>query len=73
MIGLVWTGIITTALTAYLEMAMKTVSAAETTLLLSSDPFWASSFAWIIRGETLRALGSIGGVFIVGACLVSMR
>ena len=73
MIALVWTGIITTALTTYLEtVAMKTVSAAESTLLLSSDPFWASLFAWILCGETLGALGSIGGVFIVGACVVSM-
>jgi len=72
-VALLWTGIVTTALTVYLEtVAMRTISAAETTLLISSEPFWASLFAWILVGETLGALGLLGGVFIIGACILGM-
>jgi drug/metabolite transporter (DMT)-like permease len=72
-VALVWTGVITTALSAHLETeAMKTISAAETTMLISSEPIWASLFAWILVGEKLTPYGMVGGVFIFGACLVSM-
>jgi drug/metabolite transporter (DMT)-like permease len=73
MFALLWTGVVCTALTLYLEtLAMKSISAAETTLLISSEPLWAALFAWMLVGENLGVNGAVGGLFIVGACVVSM-
>lgn len=72
-IALVWTGIMTTALTVYLEtIAMRTISASETAVVMSSEPLWASVFTWLLVGEVLGFLGFIGGLFIVGACMLDM-
>jgi drug/metabolite transporter (DMT)-like permease len=71
--SLLWIGIVCTALTLYLEtLAMKSISAAETTLLICSEPLWAALFAWMLVGENLGITGAIGGMFIVAACVVSM-
>lgn len=72
-IALIWTGVITTALPVYLEtIAMRTISASETTLLISSEPFWASIFTWLLVGERLGGVGILGGLFIVGACILGL-
>lgn len=72
-VALLWSGIITTAFSAYLEAAaMKTISASETTLLISTEPFWACLFAWLLVGEQLDPVGMVGALFIVGACIVSL-
>jgi drug/metabolite transporter (DMT)-like permease len=67
-----WTGVITTALTMYLEtVALKTLSAAETTLLMSTEPVWGSAFATICLGEHLTMSSGIGGAIILFGCLYS--
>jgi drug/metabolite transporter (DMT)-like permease len=72
-IALLWTGILSTAVTSYLETnAMKHLTATESTLLVSSEPLWASLFAWILVGEKLGVTGVIGGVIIVLSCILSM-
>jgi drug/metabolite transporter (DMT)-like permease len=72
-IALLWCGIITTAFSAYLEAAaMKTISASETTLLISSEPIWACLFAFFLVGEQLDPIGMVGAIFILGACVVSL-
>lgn len=72
-VALVWTGIMTTALTVYFEtIAMRTISASETALVMSSEPLWAAVFAWALVGEILGFLGFVGGLFIVGACMLDM-
>jgi drug/metabolite transporter (DMT)-like permease len=69
---LFWTGCITTALTVYMEtLALKTLSAAETTLIFSSEPLWGAAFASLIMGETLGWDTAVGAVFIVSGCLFS--
>lgn len=72
-VALLWSGIITTAFSAYLEAAaMKTISASETTLLISSEPFWACLFAFFLVGEQLDPIGMVGAVFIFGACIITL-
>lgn len=39
---------------------------------VESEPLWASVFAWALVGEVLGFLGFVGGLFIVGACMLDM-
>jgi drug/metabolite transporter (DMT)-like permease len=70
--ALFWTGCITTALTVYMEtLALKTLSAAETTLIFSTEPIWGAACASVIVGEVLGPESLIGGALILGGCLIS--
>jgi drug/metabolite transporter (DMT)-like permease len=69
---LVWTGCISTALSIYMEtVALKTLSAAETTLILSTEPLWGAAFATLLIGEQFGLNSAIGGMFIMAGCLYS--
>jgi drug/metabolite transporter (DMT)-like permease len=70
--ALVWTGCITTALTVYMEtVALKTLSAAETTLIFSTEPLWGSAFAAAVMGERFGPTGIAGGVLVLAGCVFS--
>ncbi|KAG7354347.1 EamA-like transporter family protein [Nitzschia inconspicua] len=70
--SLFWTGCITTALTIYMEtMALETLSAAETTLIFSTEPLWGTAFAAAVMGEQLGMNAAVGAFFILVACLYS--
>jgi drug/metabolite transporter (DMT)-like permease len=70
--AIVWTGVITTALTVYMEtLALKTLSAADTTLIFSTEPLWAAAFASVVMGEQFGGPAMAGGAFILAGCLVS--
>ena len=70
--SLFWTGVVTTALTIYMEtLAMKTLSAAETTLIFSTEPLWGTAFAALVMGEQLGPNVAVGAAFILTACLYS--
>ena len=70
--SLFWTGCVTTALTIYMEStALKSLSAAETTLILSTEPLWGTAFAAAVLGEELGVDTAVGAVLIISACLVS--
>mmetsp|Transcript_11873 Transcript_11873/g.22850 ORF Transcript_11873/g.22850 Transcript_11873/m.22850 type:complete len:484 (+) Transcript_11873:365-1816(+) len=72
LLSLFWTGCITTALTIYMEStALKSLSAAETTLILSTEPLWGTAFAAAVLGEQVGVDTGIGAVLIIAACLVS--
>ena len=69
---LLWTGVITTAFTIFMEtLALKTLSAAETTLIFSTEPLFGAAFATAVAGECLGNEAAIGAAFIIGGCLVS--
>jgi drug/metabolite transporter (DMT)-like permease len=69
---LLWTGLVTTALTIYMEsVAMKTLSAAETTLLLSTEPVSGSLFAAALMGERLGPNAMFGSGLILMSCILS--
>eukprot|EP00978_Attheya_sp_CCMP212_P007817 scaffold18163_cov55-Attheya_sp.AAC.2 len=70
--ALFWTGLITTALTVYMEtLALKTLSAAETTLIFSTEPLWGSAFAAAVVGERFGVDAAIGAGLILGGCAYS--
>lgn len=70
--ALVWTGVVTTALTVYMEtLALKTLTAAETTLIFSTEPLWGSAFAAVLLGETFGMDAVLGGMLIMAGCVYS--
>jgi drug/metabolite transporter (DMT)-like permease len=69
--ALMWTGLISTALALYLEtVALKVVSATELTLLMTTTSLWGASFAYVTIGETLSPTGFMGGLMILGGCVL---
>lgn len=70
--ALVWTGLVTTAFTVWLEtMALKNLTASETTMLFSTEPVWGSLFATVVMGEAFGIQGMVGAGIIMGACVYS--
>ena len=70
--SLFWTGVITTALTIYMESkAMETLSAAEATVIFSTEPLWGTAFAAAVMSEQLGFNSAIGAAFIMTACFYS--
>ncbi|KAL7533937.1 hypothetical protein ACHAXR_005535 [Thalassiosira sp. AJA248-18] len=69
---LFWTGIVTTAFTIWMEtLALKTLSAAETTLIFSTEPLFGTAFAAVVANEGLGIDAAIGAAFIILGCVVS--
>jgi drug/metabolite transporter (DMT)-like permease len=69
--ALAWTGLISTALALYLEtVSLKVVSASELTLLMTTISLWGAAFAYVTIGEVLTPTGILGGVLIMGGCVV---
>lgn len=63
--AIIWTGVVTTALTAFTEnFAMKKLNAVESTVIYSTEPLLGALFASATLGET------IGSNTIVGAALI---
>eukprot|EP00538_Stauroneis_constricta_P013192 CAMPEP_0119547542 /NCGR_PEP_ID=MMETSP1352-20130426/1638_1 /TAXON_ID=265584 /ORGANISM="Stauroneis constricta, Strain CCMP1120" /LENGTH=567 /DNA_ID=CAMNT_0007592489 /DNA_START=164 /DNA_END=1867 /DNA_ORIENTATION=- len=70
--SLFWTGVITTALTILMETrALRTLTAAETTLIFSTEPLFGTAFAAAVMGEQLGAGAALGSVLILAGCLYS--
>lgn len=70
--GLVYTGIITTAWTSYIEQrAIKVLSAADTTLMYSLEPLFATAISAILIGEHIGVNTVVGALCIVFACVWS--
>jgi len=67
-----WTGVITTALTIYMEnKAMETLSASEATVIFATEPIWGTAFAAVVMSEQLGINSAIGAFFILSACFYS--
>lgn len=70
--AIAWTGVVTTALTAYGEnYAMKSLSAAESTVIYSTEPLWGTAFAAVALGEHVGLHTFIGAALILSACVWS--
>jgi drug/metabolite transporter (DMT)-like permease len=69
----VWTALVITALFAsvlgfYVQAYAQThASPARTALILASEPAFAGLAAWVLKGETLDALGWVGAALIMAA------
>jgi drug/metabolite transporter (DMT)-like permease len=70
--AVVWTGLISTSLNFFLEVfSLQKVSSGEASVILATEPLWASAFAAVILGESFGWNDYVGGVLIVSACLVN--
>lgn len=68
-LSLFWTGLVTTSLTVFVEtLAMKKVSAAESTVIFSTEPIWGTAFAAVVLGKRIGWNTALGAVLIVLAC-----
>ncbi|KAL3823044.1 hypothetical protein ACHAXA_005232 [Cyclostephanos tholiformis] len=68
----VWTGLITTAFTIWMEtLALRTLSASETTLIFSTEPLFGAAFAAVVANECLGVDDAVGAFFIILGCVVS--
>ena len=71
-LAVAWTGIITTALNRFIETtALGKMKSAEASVILATEPLWASLFAALWLREDFGANDYIGGALIVGACLAT--
>ena len=71
-LAVLWTGIITTALNRFIETtALGKMKSAEASVILATEPLWASLFAALWLKEDFGADDYIGGALIVGACLAT--
>jgi len=70
-----WTGAIATAFTGYVETrAMEYLTAAETTVILMTEPLWATAVAGLVLGEKPGgAEFALGSSLIVAGCLLSSK
>jgi drug/metabolite transporter (DMT)-like permease len=68
-VALLWTGLVTTALTVWLEVrALGALSSAETTVLFSTEPLWGAAFAHAMLAERIGPETFLGGALILAAC-----
>jgi drug/metabolite transporter (DMT)-like permease len=71
-VAILWTGVVTTALTSFGEnIAMKKLSAAESTVIYSTEPLWGTAFAAVALGEHIGVETMVGAGLILSACLWS--
>jgi drug/metabolite transporter (DMT)-like permease len=61
----------TAAAVAVQSYAFKRVSAADTAIIFVTEPVWAAGIALFFLGETLGPAEWLGGLLIIGACLVN--
>eukprot|EP01031_Cornospumella_fuschlensis_P026532 gene26533-32064_t len=68
--ALLWTGVITTALTSYGEnLALRKLNAAESTVIYSTEPLWGTAFASFTLHEEMGWNTGIGAALVIAACL----
>lgn len=71
-LAIMWTGVVTTALTSFCEnFAMKKLSASESTVIYSTEPLWGAAFASVFLHEKLGYNTGIGAILIMLACVWS--
>ena len=67
-----WTGILSTSTNFFIEItALGRVPSSEASVILATEPLWASLFASILLHEQFGANDYIGGVLMISACLVN--
>ncbi|XP_060213583.1 uncharacterized protein LOC132640817 [Lycium barbarum] len=65
-----YTGLFSTGLCLWIEMAaMSNVSATETAIIYGLEPVWGAGFAWFLLGERWGLSGWIGAALVLGGSL----
>lgn len=67
--AVLYTGVVTTALTRIGEtLALKSMSSSDASVVMTTEPVWAASWAWLLQGDTVGANALAGGGLIMAAC-----
>eukprot|EP00277_Geminigera_cryophila_P030282 CAMPEP_0173059552 /NCGR_PEP_ID=MMETSP1102-20130122/2055_1 /TAXON_ID=49646 /ORGANISM="Geminigera sp., Strain Caron Lab Isolate" /LENGTH=449 /DNA_ID=CAMNT_0013925583 /DNA_START=94 /DNA_END=1443 /DNA_ORIENTATION=+ len=71
--SLLWTGIVTTALTRLGETkALSGISSSEASVLMTTEPIWAALWGSLLMGEVLGQSAYLGGGLIMAACAANI-
>ena len=71
-LAVMWTGLATTAMNRFIETtALGKMKSAEASVILATEPLWASLFAALWLKSDFGLNDYIGGALIVGACLAT--
>lgn len=68
----VWSGLVVSATTSWMQAAgQRVVPAADTALLFATKPLWATAAAAVVLGETFGRRGVVGGVLVLAGVLAA--
>eukprot|EP00529_Nitzschia_sp_RCC80_P025078 CAMPEP_0113454408 /NCGR_PEP_ID=MMETSP0014_2-20120614/7847_1 /TAXON_ID=2857 /ORGANISM="Nitzschia sp." /LENGTH=533 /DNA_ID=CAMNT_0000345811 /DNA_START=165 /DNA_END=1766 /DNA_ORIENTATION=- /assembly_acc=CAM_ASM_000159 len=71
--GILYTGLVTTALALWVEsIAFAKVPATDASLILTTEPLFAAGCGAIALGETFGSSDYVGAALIIGACALSI-
>lgn len=71
-LAVAWTGILSTSTNFFIEItALGRVPSAEASVILATEPLWASLFAAILFNEHFGVNDYIGGLLMISGCLVN--
>jgi drug/metabolite transporter (DMT)-like permease len=71
-LAVLWTGVLSTSTNFFIEItALGRVPSSEASVILATEPLWASLFAAILFSEHFGTSDYIGGVLMISACLVN--
>ena len=70
--GVLYTGLASTALTVWLQTrALGKLPAADSSVIVATEPVFAAAFAGLLLGESLPPTAMLGGALVVGGCLAN--
>jgi drug/metabolite transporter (DMT)-like permease len=73
MAAVAFSGIIATSLTIWLQsIVFSRLPAMEASIILTSEPLWATIAAVLLLGERVGLLEGVGGALIIAACVVNV-
>jgi drug/metabolite transporter (DMT)-like permease len=68
-----FSGLVATSLTIWLQsIVFARLPAMEASIILTSEPLWATLFAVLLVGERVGLLEGVGGALIIAACVVNV-
>lgn len=71
--GILYTGLITTALSLWVEsIAFKRVPATDASIILTTEPLFAAAVGALTLGETFVGSDYVGAALIIGACAAAV-
>jgi drug/metabolite transporter (DMT)-like permease len=71
-LAVLWTGVLSTSTNFFIEItALGRVPSSEASVIVATEPLWASLFAALLFNEHFGSSDYIGGVLMISACLVN--
>lgn len=70
--GVAYTGLVSTALTVVLQTrALGKLPAADSSVIVATEPLWAAGFAALLLGEMLAPASMVGGLLLLTGCITN--